>query len=107
MNPTRGADALLGSALLEAASVADLLHISVDTLAKWRRMHRGPEYFQISGKRVLYSPGAVERWLESRRRGGVANAPQGQERQGKGAIPPLPARAGRTLLWRFRRHVTR
>jgi hypothetical protein len=103
-------------ALIEARAVADLFHINTDTLAKWRRAHRGPEYFQISGKRVMYSLGAMERWLESRRRGGAANIPRGQEHQHRGGDPPSaeylhagakPVRAGLPIPRRFRRHATR
>jgi hypothetical protein len=97
--------------LLQASAVAELLYVRVETLAKWRRHGRGPEFLRLSAKRVLYAQDAVELWLESRRRrGGIANAPDGRPRSAHlGTVPP-PVRSARQDAQReprFSGHRTR
>ena len=53
--------------LLDAPTLARTLRIAPQTLARWRTEGQGPEWIRV-GRRVLYSPKEVERWLSSRRR---------------------------------------
>jgi hypothetical protein len=54
------------SCFLTSEDLADLLHVKIETVAKWRRDKRGPD-FVIVGNRRLYAMADVERWLEQRR----------------------------------------
>lgn len=48
--------------LMTAAEVADFLKISVDTLANWRYLGRGPAYVR-QGRVVRYSPESLSVWI--------------------------------------------
>jgi DNA-binding transcriptional regulator YiaG len=53
---------------LSAQTVAQLLGIKTATLAKWRRVGRGPNgWFHVSLTLVLYPIEEVERFLADRR----------------------------------------
>lgn len=53
--------------LLKELEVAELLHISVITLRKWRWLGDGPPFLKL-GHNVRYRESEVERWLYGRRR---------------------------------------
>ena len=61
--------------MLTATEVAELLKIHPGTLARWR-MEDAPEhppYVKI-GEQVRYRRADIERWIESRTRGGANGA---------------------------------
>ena len=47
---------------LTQSEAADLLHVSVRSLERWRLAGTGPR-FHKAGRRVLYLRSEVERWL--------------------------------------------
>lgn len=50
--------------LLTTAQVAEKLRRSPETLIRWRRLRlNGPPYVRLQGGRVLYDPGALDRWI--------------------------------------------
>jgi predicted DNA-binding transcriptional regulator AlpA len=49
--------------LLKPADAAELLGISVSTLAKWRMVCRGPGYLKL-GSAVRYDPRRVDEYIE-------------------------------------------
>jgi hypothetical protein len=53
---------------LRTPEAADLLRVSIATLAKWRVKHHGPKYIKI-GHIVLYSHADLILWLSDRRLG--------------------------------------
>jgi hypothetical protein len=55
--------------LLTERQLADELHKSPATLARWRRTGAGPRWVRV-GKSPLYRWADVERWLQGRREGG-------------------------------------
>ena len=57
--------------LWDEEETAGWLGIPADTIAKWRRAGRGPDFLRL-GKHVRYSPADVAAWLATRR-----NVPKG------------------------------
>lgn len=47
--------------------------LAVNTLAKWRSEGDGPAFIKLGGA-VMYAHEDIERWLESRRKGGERSA---------------------------------
>lgn len=52
---------LLG--VITPEDLARVLDVSVDTLAEWRRLERGPDYVK-TGKRVMYRLADVQDWMQ-------------------------------------------
>ena len=50
--------------LLTAAQVADLLHLNVRTLARWRLNGEGPVFLRLGPRQVRYSAAAVADFAE-------------------------------------------
>lgn len=57
--------------LLEPEEVAELLGVSVTTLAAWRHQGTGPAFTKIGGKRVAYAAEDVEAYLQGQKRQGT------------------------------------
>ena len=55
----------LGSLVLHATDAAKVVGLSASTLAKLRLNGNGPAYCKL-GRRVVYRPGELDRWLQSR-----------------------------------------
>ena len=55
----------IGSLVLHVADAAKVVGLSESTLAKLRLNGNGPAYCKL-GRRVVYRPSDLERWLESR-----------------------------------------
>lgn len=53
--------------LLSARETADVLKLTVQTLRKWRRTGRGPDFCYVS-RRVRYPVASVRKWLDARMR---------------------------------------
>lgn len=53
--------------LLTPAQAADLLQVSMNTLAKWRMDGTGPAYSRVGGKVVRYSTDDIDTYLSSTR----------------------------------------
>jgi predicted DNA-binding transcriptional regulator AlpA len=52
-------------ALLSTEELAELCHVTPDTIRYWRFMgDRGPKHFKMGGKRVFYPVEDVEAWLD-------------------------------------------
>ncbi len=49
---------------LKPSQVAEILNVSVATLAAWRSQKRGPRFFRPSGRLVRYSLDDVRRFME-------------------------------------------
>jgi excisionase family DNA binding protein len=62
-NPAQPAE----RSLLTPAQLASELHVSKQTLAKWRLSGDGPRYRKLGGA-VRYDRAEVEEWVEARRR---------------------------------------
>jgi len=39
---------------------------STGTLANWRHLGRGPKYYRIGGRRIVYRPGDIESFMFSK-----------------------------------------
>ena len=52
--------------LLSTEALAAELNLAVETLAEWRRQHRGPAYIK-AGRRVLYRRDDIDTWLANNR----------------------------------------
>ena len=52
--------------LLSPKEIEDLYGIKQSTLAKWRHLGKGPDYFTL-GSLVKYRTEEFEQWLESNR----------------------------------------
>lgn len=52
-----------GRPLMSEAQLADLLGLTVDTLASWRKSGHGPTHLLIGRGTVRYRPDDVELWL--------------------------------------------
>lgn len=63
-----------GAALLTTEQLAAYLAVSPDDVKKMRAESTGPDYVQLTARRIRYSPVAVARWLEAKtvRTGGQA-----------------------------------
>jgi excisionase family DNA binding protein len=57
-----------GPELLTEAEAAELLTVSVVTLARWRKEATGPPWFRLGG-RVRYRRDELLAWLEEQRGG--------------------------------------
>jgi predicted DNA-binding transcriptional regulator AlpA len=57
--------------LLTDLQVAALLHISIQTIRRWRLTGQGPRYRKL-GSAVRYAESDVMAWIESRPSGGAA-----------------------------------
>jgi helix-turn-helix protein len=66
----------ISSYLLTENDVSARLHISVDSLRRWRLEKRGPTFFKV-GSLVRYRPEDLEQWLLAQPTGGtqVAKGP--------------------------------
>jgi hypothetical protein len=64
---------LEGEEYINAAQLAERVHLSEQTLAVWRLRGFGPPYIK-AGARVLYSTRDVSEWLESRKRVSTSGA---------------------------------
>ncbi len=64
---------------LRDKDVANMLAISVTTLAKWRQIGYGPDFVKI-GYKIRYATSAVSSWLESKTRTSTAETPARGER---------------------------
>lgn len=51
--------------LLTEAEAARLLTLSVRTLQNYREDGSGPEFIRV-GRRIIYEPAAIRRWLDGR-----------------------------------------
>ena len=56
--------------LMTSPEVAELLRVSVATLARWRGADQGPPFVQIEGS-IRYQRDAVQRWIDERTLGGT------------------------------------
>jgi excisionase family DNA binding protein len=54
--------------LLTPAEVAQLLKVSVKTLAQWRSQRKGPAYIKVDHS-VRYRRTDIDHWLSQRKRG--------------------------------------
>jgi hypothetical protein len=54
--------------LLRPRSVAKMLNVSVQCLAKWRRTDRGPPFVKIGKRKILYDMQDIAGWLTANRR---------------------------------------
>jgi len=54
--------------LLTPNDVAEILGVSVGTLAQWRHRGHGPRFYSLTGQAVRYRRSDVDEWVESRRR---------------------------------------
>jgi DNA-binding transcriptional MerR regulator len=52
--------------LLDTATAAPLVGVSVGTLENWRTQGAGPKFIK-SGRRVLYDPADIQEWKEANR----------------------------------------
>ena len=59
--------------LLTSREVADLLRVSVPTLARWRASDQGPPFVQLEGS-IRYQREAVQRWIDERTLNGTLPA---------------------------------
>jgi excisionase family DNA binding protein len=55
-------------AFLTDEETAELLRNTTSTLRRWRRKGLGPRWHRV-GRKVLYRPSDVERWLRKQARG--------------------------------------
>jgi hypothetical protein len=103
------------SSLISADTLANLLGIRPETLAKWRRQGRGPEFFRLNEKRVVYSHIAIELWLQSRRSGvigrdfqkrAISNSPTTEEQSAPSSRVPRRRRFGGVRTREDRRRET-
>ncbi|WP_374764031.1 helix-turn-helix transcriptional regulator [Yunchengibacter salinarum] len=51
--------------LVSPKNAASILQVSVVTLARWRQQNKGPKYFKLSAKKIMYSKEHIYKWLES------------------------------------------
>ncbi len=58
---------IVGATLRLPADAAKRLLVTENTLAKWRCSGTGPGYVKISGGRVAYEDGELDRYIASRR----------------------------------------
>lgn len=56
--------------LLTSGEVAEMLRVSVSTLARWRSSDQGPPFVQIEGS-IRYQREAVQKWIDDRTLGGA------------------------------------
>lgn len=56
--------------LLDAKQAAAELHVSTDTLARWRSQRKGPKYVKCVG-RICYARHLLDEWLEDCIRSGT------------------------------------
>ena len=54
--------------LMLPEELSSRIGVQVQTLARWRCERRGPTYFKIGGRRVVYPVDDVDRWLETCKR---------------------------------------
>jgi predicted DNA-binding transcriptional regulator AlpA len=54
--------------LLDAATLASLLGLSVRGLERWRQDGRGPAIVRLSHRAIRYRAGAVRKWLAEQER---------------------------------------
>lgn len=64
--PPAGPDASADLELLTPPRVGELLGVSVHTLARWRRLEKGPPFVRVSAIRVGYPRGRLRAWLDAR-----------------------------------------
>ncbi len=50
----------------EVVRVYPALTRSTGTLANWRHLGRGPKYYRIGGRRIVYRPGDIESFMFSK-----------------------------------------
>lgn len=53
------------SAWLTTPQVAELLHVSIRTVHDWRQSRTGPPAYRV-GRRLLWKPHEVDRWVRAR-----------------------------------------
>jgi hypothetical protein len=51
--------------LLTVSEAGTLLRISTQSLRRWRKLKRGPDFVRV-GRRVLYPTNSIQRWLANR-----------------------------------------
>lgn len=49
---------------LTQEEVATLYGMSVSALEKMRASNRGPEYVQLGPRKIVYTPAAIQKWLD-------------------------------------------
>ncbi len=59
---------------LTPRAAADLLAVSVASLARWRMQGTGPAYCLVSRRAVRYSRATISAWLSDRERGSTSAA---------------------------------
>ena len=59
---------------LTPRTAADLLAVSVASLARWRMQGTGPAYCLVSRRAVRYSRETISAWLADRERGSTSSA---------------------------------
>lgn len=53
--------------LLTQEELADILHVSPNTVACWRKRGNGPPYYKLGGRTIRYPLTEAKAWFESRR----------------------------------------
>ena len=51
--------------LVKEQTAAEYLGVSRSTMQQWRHYRRGPKYFKLGNKRILYDLTELEAWIES------------------------------------------
>lgn len=51
--------------LLTPPEAAEYLHVAVQTLAKWRRLRKGPRYYKLGWGLVRYHREELEAWVQA------------------------------------------
>ncbi len=64
--PSQSHDEVDPGELIPAEQAAELLHITVQTLASWRTLGRGPRWFKI-GRAAFYHLTDIRTWLAAQR----------------------------------------
>ena len=65
-------DTSTGTRLLNQKEAAELLHVSVKTVQRWRHVGCGPHFIRAGLRKVLYAEVDLSAWLNSRRHQSLA-----------------------------------
>lgn len=78
------------------------ISLAVNTLAKWRSEGDGPAFIKLGGA-VMYAHEDIERWLESRRKGGNIETKNTERAARARRSLALPIHGARPLVQRAHR----
>lgn len=52
--------------LMDTTQLSELIQTNAHTVRSWRRIGKGPKFFQISERKVFYRREDVEQWLNEK-----------------------------------------